>query len=70
MEGEEDLERLHDEVPLSVLDENRSNTVPEVVPENLSQIPASRQQLFSMGGLEGIPATSTTQESSEDPPIS
>ena len=70
MEGEEDLKRLHDEVPLSVPAENRPDIVPEVVPENVSQIPASRQQLFSMGGLEGIPATSTTQESPERPPIS
>ena len=44
--------------------------VPEVAPENLSQFPVQRQHMFPMGGLEGIPATSTAQESSEAPPIS
>ena len=50
--------------------ENRPDTVPEVAPENLSQFPTQRQHMFPIGGLEGIPATSTAQESSEGPPIS
>ena len=42
MEAEENLKRLHDEVPLSVLAEKGPGIVPISAPKNLSQFPAQR----------------------------
>ena len=69
MEAEEELERLHGEVPLFVPAGKEPESVPISLPEVSFPFPAQRQNLFPMGCLEGIPAASTAQES-ELPPLS
>ena len=70
MEAEKNLERLHDKVPLSEPARKGPENAAVISPEIQSPFPAQRQNIFPIGGLEGIPATSTAQESSEGPPIS
>ena len=70
MEADENLERLHDEVPLSEPARNGPENAAVIPPDIQSPFPAQRQNIFPIGGLEGIPATSTAQESSGGPPSS
>ena len=70
MEAEENLERLHDEVPLSEPARKGPENATVITPEIQSPFPAQRQNIFPIGGLEGIPATSTTQELSDGPSLS
>ena len=67
MEAEKNLERLHDEVPLSEPAKKGPKNAVVISPDIQSPFPAQRQNIFPIGGLEGIPATSTTQESSDSP---
>ena len=69
-EVEEELERLHDEVPLSVAASKGPENVPISLPKDLFPFPTLRQNLFPRGGLEAIPTASVAQESSELPPLS
>ena len=70
MDAEEELERLHDEVPLSIPASKGPENVSVSIPEDPSPSPAQRQNLFPICDLEGIPAASVAQESSELPPLS
>ena len=68
MEAEEELERLHDK-SLFLPASKGPESVNVSLPIDSSPFPAHRQNLFPMGGLEGIPTASVAQES-ELPPFS
>ena len=63
-EAEEEFHDLQKEVqqetPLFVLANEVPRTVTESAPEDPNFFPTQRRNLFPMGGLEGIPATSTS----------
>ena len=65
MEAEEELECLHDEVPLHIPASKRPENVTITLPEDPSPFPAQRQNLFPIGGLEGISAASMAQNETE-----
>ena len=63
-------EELRQEAPLFVPASKGPENAPISTPEDLNSFPAQRQNIFPIGGLEGIPATSTAQESSDGPSLS
>ena len=62
IEAEEELERLHDEVPLRVQTSKGPETVNVSFPNDQSSFPAQRQNIFPIGGLEEFPAVSATED--------
>ena len=55
-------EELQQEVPLFVPASKGPENAPVSTPEDLNSFPAQRQNIFPIGSLERIPATSTAQE--------
>ena len=62
-------EELRQEATLFVLPNKGPKIVPTAVPECPNSFLAESANLFLAGGLQGIPATATTQESFELPPL-
>ena len=58
MEAQEELECLHNEVPRQIPASKGLENVTVSLPEDPSHFSAHRQNVFPIGGLEGIPATS------------
>ena len=65
MEAEEELNHLHDEVPLHIPASKGPKTVKVSLPKDQFPFPSQRQNIFPIGGLEGIPTASVAQESTE-----
>ena len=71
MEVEEELNRCHDEASLHILANKGPETAKASLPEDQSPFPCQRQNIFPIGGLEGIATPSVAQESIEvRPPTS
>ena len=69
LEAEEELGRLQDETHLYAQASKRPESVNVSLPEDQSPFPTQRQNLFPMGCLEGILASTTAWES-KLPPLS